>query len=55
MPGVIGTLQAMETIKILLGIGTPLLGRLLMIDALTMDFRKTNVRPNPACPVCQTL
>ena len=55
MPGVIGTLQAVEATKILLGAGTLLLGQLLMIDALTMDFRKTHIKQNPACPVCQAL
>ena len=52
LPGVIGTLQATETLKLLLGVGEPLVGRLLMVDALTMDFRKTRIRPNPAWPVC---
>jgi molybdopterin/thiamine biosynthesis adenylyltransferase/rhodanese-related sulfurtransferase len=53
LPGVIGTLQATETLKLLLGIGEPLVGRLLMVDALAMDFRKTRIRPNPDCPVCR--
>lgn len=52
MPGIIGTLQATETLKLLLGIGEPLLGQLLMIDALTMDFRKTRIKPSASCPVC---
>ena len=52
LPGVIGTLQATETLKLLLGIGEPLAGRLLMVDALTMDFRKARVRRDPSCPVC---
>ena len=55
LPGVIGTLQATETLKILLGIGEPLVGRLLMVDALTMDFRKTRIRQDPACPVCGSM
>jgi len=53
LPGVIGTLQATETLKLLLGIGKPLVGQLLMVDALTMDFRKTRIRRNPGCRVCQ--
>jgi molybdopterin/thiamine biosynthesis adenylyltransferase/rhodanese-related sulfurtransferase len=50
MPGIVGTLQACEALKILLGIGQPLLGRLLMIDVLNMDFHETRIEPNPACP-----
>lgn len=52
MPGIVGTLQATETLKLLLGAGTPLIGQLLMIDALTMDFHKTRIRPSDSCPVC---
>ncbi|MFP4229128.1 MAG: molybdopterin-synthase adenylyltransferase MoeB [Salinivenus sp.] len=52
LPGFIGTLQATEVIKLLTGIGTPLIGRLLMVDALNMDFRTVNVPTNPDCPVC---
>ena len=52
MPGVIGTLQATEALKILLGVGEPLTGQLLMIDALTMAFRKTRIRQVADCPVC---
>lgn len=52
MPGLVGTLQACEAIKLSLGIGQPLLGRLLMIDALTMEFRETRVRRDPHCPDC---
>lgn len=55
LPGVIGTLQATEALKLLLGIGEPLVGRLLMVDALTMDFRKTRIRPNASCPVCGSM
>lgn len=52
MPGIIGTLQALETIKLILGVGDSLLGRLLHIDALTLRFREFCVRKDPACPVC---
>ena len=52
MPGIVGTLQATEALKIVLGTGEPLTGRLLMIDALTMEFRKTRVSRNPGCLVC---
>jgi molybdopterin/thiamine biosynthesis adenylyltransferase len=52
LPGVIGLLQATETIKLLLGIGEPLRGRLLQFDALGMRFRETRLSPDPACPVC---
>jgi len=52
LPGFIGTLQATEVIKVLTGIGEPLIGRLLMVDALEMNFRTLNVPTNPDCPVC---
>jgi len=52
LPGFIGTLQATEVIKLLAGIGEPLVGRLLMVDALEMNFRTVNVPTNPDCPVC---
>ena len=52
LPGLLGTIQATETIKLLLGIGEPLLGRLLLVDALGMRFRELRVRKNPACAVC---
>ncbi len=52
LPGVIGLLQATEALKLLLGIGEPLAGRLLHFDALAMRFRETRVRPDPDCPVC---
>jgi molybdopterin/thiamine biosynthesis adenylyltransferase/rhodanese-related sulfurtransferase len=52
LPGIIGSLQATEAIKLLLGIGQPLIGRLLMVDALDMSFRSVRLRKNPACPVC---
>ncbi len=52
LPGVVGTLQATETIKLLLGIGDPLIGRLLLFDALGMTFREVKLRKDPTCPVC---
>ncbi len=50
--GVVGSIQATEVFKQVLGIGEPLVGRLLLIDALTMDFRMMRVRRDPACPLC---
>lgn len=52
--GVIGSLQAMETIKVLLGIGEPLRGRLVVFDALAHEFRTLKLRKDPACPLCGT-
>jgi len=52
LPGIVGSLQAMETIKLILGIGQPLAGRLLLFDALGMRFRELRLRKNPACPIC---
>ena len=52
LPGMIGTIQATEVIKVLLDIGEPLAGRLLIIDALSMDFRVLKVRRNLDCPLC---
>ena len=52
LPGVIGTIQANEVIKLLLGIGEPLIGRYLMFDALDTSFRTMNLRRDPECPVC---
>ena len=52
LPGIVGSLQALETIKLILGIGEPLIGRLLLFDALSMDFRVLKTRRNPSCPVC---
>ncbi|MER3457738.1 MAG: molybdenum cofactor biosynthesis protein MoeB [Chloroflexota bacterium] len=52
LPGTIGTLQATETIKLILGIGEPLIGRLLLYDALQMRFEEVKLRKNPKCPVC---
>lgn len=50
--GVIGSLQAMEAIKVLLGIGEPLRGRLVVFDALALEFRTLKLRKDPACPLC---
>jgi adenylyltransferase/sulfurtransferase len=52
LPGVIGSLQALEAIKLVLGIGETLLGRLLVFDALALTFRELRLRKDPACPVC---
>jgi adenylyltransferase/sulfurtransferase len=52
LPGIIGTAQAVETIKLLLNIGEPLIGRLLLYNALTQDFRRLTLRKDPECPVC---
>jgi adenylyltransferase/sulfurtransferase len=52
LPGIIGSLQALETIKLLLGVGTTLAGRLLIFDALGLEWREVTLRRNPACPVC---
>jgi len=52
LPGLVGTIQATEVIKMILGIGTPLIGRLLLVDALHMQFRTLKVRKNPECPIC---
>jgi molybdopterin/thiamine biosynthesis adenylyltransferase/rhodanese-related sulfurtransferase len=52
MPGIVGTLQACEALKLLLGLGQPLVGRLLMIDALNMEFHETRMEANPQCPDC---
>ncbi|MGA2783176.1 MAG: molybdopterin-synthase adenylyltransferase MoeB [Candidatus Bathyarchaeia archaeon] len=52
LPGVVGTLQAVETIKIILGKGESLVGRLLLFDALNMNFRELKLKKNPNCPIC---
>ena len=52
LPGLVGTIQANEAIKIILGIGEPLVGRLLLLDALDMRFRQLKLNRNPDCPVC---
>ncbi len=52
LPGIIGAIQAVETLKILMGIGSTLAGRLLLFDALAMQFREMKLRKNPDCPAC---
>ena len=52
LPGIIGTLQAVEAIKLIVGIGEPLIGRLLHFDALKVKFRELNLRRDQQCPVC---
>lgn len=54
LPGFAGTLQATEVIKVLTGLGDPLIGRLLLVDALTMQFRTLRMAKDPDCPVCGT-
>src|SRR2546423_2376641 len=54
LPGVVGTIQAMETLKLILGVGEPLIGRFLIFDALRMRFRELKLRKDPDCPVCGT-
>jgi len=50
--GIMGCIQATEAIKLILGIGEPLVGKLLIMDALSMDFRKVKLRKDPNCPLC---
>jgi adenylyltransferase/sulfurtransferase len=52
LPGLVGTIQATETTKLILDVGESLSGRLLLIDALDMDFRTVKLRRNPECPLC---
>jgi len=54
LPGLVGVIQATEVIKLILKIGEPLIGRLLLVDALGMSFRTLKLRKNPECPVCGT-
>ena len=54
LPGLIGVIQATEVIKLILGIGDPLIGRLLLVDSLGMNFRTLKLRKNPECPACGT-
>jgi len=54
LPGLIGTIQATEAIKLILGAGEPLIGRLLLVDALRMNFRTIRLRRDPECPACGT-
>lgn len=52
LPGIIGVMQAIEAIKLIVGIGEPLIGRLIHFDALKMKFKEYKLRPDPKCPVC---
>src|SRR5438067_7800226 len=54
LPGIIGVIQATEAIKLILGVGEPLIGRFLIYDALKMKFRELKLRKDPDCPVCGT-
>ncbi len=54
LPGLVGVIQATEVIKLILGKGEPLIGRLLLVDALGMKFRELKLRKNPDCPACGT-
>ena len=54
LPGLVGTIQATEAIKLLIGAGEPLIGRLLLVDALRMRFRTIELRRDPECPACGT-
>jgi adenylyltransferase/sulfurtransferase len=54
LPGLVGVIQATEVIKLILGVGEPLIGRLLLVDSLAMKFRTLKLRKNPDCPVCGT-
>ena len=54
LPGIIGVIQAIETVKLILGKGDSLIGRLMLFDALKMKFRELKLRKNPDCPVCGT-
>ncbi len=54
LPGLVGVIQATETIKLILGRGDSLIGRLLLVDAMGMNFRQLKLRKNPDCPVCGT-
>jgi len=52
LPGIVGTLQTNEALKLALGVGEPLIGRLLLFDALATDFHEVHIKRNPDCPVC---
>jgi adenylyltransferase/sulfurtransferase len=54
LPGVIGVIQAIEAVKLIIGKGDPLIGRLMLFDALRMQFRELKLRKNPDCPICGT-
>ena len=51
LPGIVGSIQALEAIKVILGLGEPLIGRILTIDTTDMSFRTFNLKPDPANPV----
>jgi adenylyltransferase/sulfurtransferase len=52
LPGIVGSLQAVETIKVILGLGQPMVNRLLIFDALAMEFCEVRLRRDPQCPLC---
>ena len=52
LPGMLGTIQASEVLKLVLGVGETLAGRLLLVDAATAEFRELRVERDPACPAC---
>src|ERR1051325_10406743 len=52
LPGIIGTLQANEVIKLILGLGKPSIGKLTFFEAMTMEFRQFKIKRDPSCPVC---
>ncbi|MBI4507857.1 MAG: ThiF family adenylyltransferase, partial [Chloroflexi bacterium] len=52
LPGIVGCIQAMEAIKLILGTGEPLVNRLILFDALAMEFREVKLRRDPSCPIC---
>lgn len=52
MPGIIGSLQALEAMKLILGVGDPLIGRMVIFDGLAMEFRELKLHKDPSCPVC---
>ncbi|HYG66045.1 MAG TPA: ThiF family adenylyltransferase, partial [Anaeromyxobacteraceae bacterium] len=54
LPGLVGMVQATEAVKLVTGLGEPLVGRLLLVDALAMDFRTMKLRRDPKCPACGT-
>ncbi len=54
LPGLVGTVQATEAVKLVTGVGEPLVGRLLLVDAARMEFRTVKLRKNPRCPACGT-
>jgi adenylyltransferase/sulfurtransferase len=52
VPGILGSLQALEAVKLILGVGEPMIGRMLIFDGLAMEFRELKLRKDPSCPVC---